>query len=98
MRMPFGKYRGCRLAELPDDYLDWLRTIKLRGSLKTAVEEEVTNRNSGREDVMTLAAHIISTGYKRLALALHPDRGGDTAAMQNLNEAVDWLRRRLKEQ
>ena len=24
MRMPFGKYRGQRIANLPADYLEWL--------------------------------------------------------------------------
>jgi len=30
MRMPFGKYRGQRIADLPADYLEWLLTSQHR--------------------------------------------------------------------
>jgi uncharacterized protein (DUF3820 family) len=35
--MPFGKYRGWLLSELPDGYLQWLRTLSdLREPLRSA--------------------------------------------------------------
>lgn len=40
MTMPFGKYIGVELRDLPEDYLDWLLTIELRTRLRNAVEEE----------------------------------------------------------
>lgn len=39
MKMPFGKYKGYSIEDVPLDYVDWLRTIELKGPLKI----EVTN-------------------------------------------------------
>ncbi len=44
MRMPFGKYKGIDVEHLPDDYLDWLMTIVLRGPLASAVHREAARR------------------------------------------------------
>ncbi len=38
MRMPFGKYRGLDLEDLPDEYLEWLLSIDLREKLRSALE------------------------------------------------------------
>jgi hypothetical protein len=46
MKMPFGKYRGIPIEDLPDDYLDSLSTIDLRAPLQDAVEMESDRRNS----------------------------------------------------
>ncbi len=35
---------------------------------------------------------LLREGYRVLALKHHPDRGGDTAAMQAVNLAAGWLR------
>jgi hypothetical protein len=38
-RMPFGKYKGLALDEVPRGYLEWLSgNVKLYGPLKVAVE------------------------------------------------------------
>ncbi len=38
------------------------------------------------------ALEIVREGYRQLSLRHHPDRGGDTAAMQQVNAAAAWLR------
>ena len=45
--MPFGKYRGCRLDEVPDSYVGWLRRLgdDLRQPLRGAVDAEYQRRN-----------------------------------------------------
>jgi hypothetical protein len=47
--MPFGKYRGWRLAALPDDYVEWLLSLEdLRAPLAARVLEEATRRGLHR--------------------------------------------------
>jgi hypothetical protein len=43
-RMPFGRYRGRPIRELPSDYLAWLVTLELRAPLAEAVREELGRR------------------------------------------------------
>ena len=44
------------------------------------------------EDVRKAAQELIECGYRALARKLHPDAGGTTESMQELNAAVTWLR------
>jgi hypothetical protein len=99
--MPFGKFRGWPLPDLPDDYLRWLRTLPtLREPLRSAIAEEWARRGEGRSGVGSLAAEVrplveevVAVGYRQLAKVHHPDHGGAKRTMQRLNDAVDWLRR-----
>lgn len=53
MKMPFGKYKGCELSGLPDDYLLWLykgHVVDLRDPLKTAVLDEIHRRARSADD------------------------------------------------
>jgi hypothetical protein len=108
MKMPFGRYRGMEIRDLPDEYFDWLLSIDLREPLASAVDREASCRFGYRDDdeedepdqshnipepeVLNLANKIISTGYKRLATRLHPDAGGDHGDMVLLNAANSLLR------
>jgi Putative quorum-sensing-regulated virulence factor len=104
-RMPFGQHKGTPVADLPDDYLAWLRTIDLREPLASIVEEEWEDRRAPRQrfiagsrlpdDLKSLAADIIQHGYRQAALRHHPDHGGQTLLMQRLNAAHTWLRRHV---
>ena len=41
MTMPFGKFRGFDVEDLPDDYLSWLYSLPgLRNPLRRAVETQ----------------------------------------------------------
>lgn len=101
-RMPFGKYEGARIAELPDGYLEWLAEQPwLRDPLRRRVAAELRARetppappttSTPPADIAADVADIVRTGFRRLAHARHPDHGGDTAAMAALNRAADWLR------
>jgi hypothetical protein len=45
MLMPFGKYKGHDLSEVPDEYLLWLTAnIPLRDPLWSAIAAEITDR------------------------------------------------------
>jgi hypothetical protein len=100
IRMPFGKHRGVCVSELPDAYLDWLRTRELREPLRSAVLVEWRWRFADDDpvpaDTRRMAESIIATGYRTLALEHHPDRGGSTQTMQSVNEAATWLRRAVR--
>ena len=106
MKMPFGKFRGVLIADLPDDYLGWLRGLgTLREPVRRAVETEWSLRfdagTAGQRgplsgDARQMAEEIISAGYRKLAALNHPDHGGETNAMQAVNSACEWLRRSVR--
>jgi hypothetical protein len=108
MTMRFGKYRGWRIAELPDDYVDWLFELRdLHEPLRSAVDREWHKRfDDDPEDDYAepddfpdqdraLFRELIESGYRALALKLHPDRGGSTEGMQRLNALMHRLRRKV---
>jgi uncharacterized protein (DUF3820 family) len=44
--MPFGKFKDYPLAEIPDDYLEWLLSCEwLRDPLRSKVEQELDARS-----------------------------------------------------
>jgi Putative quorum-sensing-regulated virulence factor len=46
MRLPFGKFKGAHVADLPDGYLGWLHGLgDLREPLRTAIAREVHARS-----------------------------------------------------
>jgi hypothetical protein len=99
MRMPFGRFKGVLIGDLPDDYLEWLRGLdNLREPLRDAVEAEWAARFAAPDEptidpaVRAMASEIVSVGYRQLAMVHHPDRGGSHTAMTVLNAAATWLR------
>jgi Putative quorum-sensing-regulated virulence factor len=47
-RMPFGKYKGEPLSDLPDDYLQWvLDNCELREPWRWRIEDEYQSRQFG---------------------------------------------------
>ncbi len=83
-RMPFGRYRGVLLQDLPDSYLAWLRSLPdLRTPLRMLVETEWRRRFEPRSrperrkvgmssDEAEMAKEIISAGYRSLTKKFHP--------------------------
>ena len=107
---PFGRHRGERVSDLPDEYLLWLSSVDIRNSkLHAAVLEEIERRRleeerSGRDDFvdrlnaprLEVAEQLIGAGLRTLARKHHPDAGGDSRKMVELNNAADWLRQRVR--
>jgi hypothetical protein len=105
--MPFGRYKGQSLEDIPSSYLAWaLRTCDLDPWLEQEIKDELESRRPRRPPPPPpprqppgsppppppVLAGIIDQWYRRLALRYHPDRGGSTLAMQVVNEAVNELR------
>jgi len=104
--MPFGKYSGLRLDQVPTPYLLWLNSLDdLREPLLSAVAEELDCRELDSDqseveavppEVLMVAESIIKVGLRHLALKNHPDAGGDPEAMKQINLAAQFLRSQLR--
>jgi hypothetical protein len=78
IRIPFGKYRGLPISQLPTEYLEWLTSIDVREPLATKVREEYERRlydQSAIESPITLRLvdEIVSAGVRSLARTHHPE-------------------------
>lgn len=108
--MPFGKFRGVCIEDLPDHYLSWLfESIDLREPLRTAVEYEMRQRRMEaapglvgdftirvKPGEISVVCEIVDRGVRAAALVHHPDRiGGDGAAMTQINIVAASLRKQL---
>jgi Putative quorum-sensing-regulated virulence factor len=105
--MPFGKFRGLAIADLPDTYLSWLHGLPdLFGSLRREVDTEFERRwqaEACNDDPMALDlddedralfAEVIRRGFHSMARLHHPDAGGSPEVMMRLNALRDHLRER----
>ena len=102
--MPWGKYRGEPIAELPTSYLAWvLDETNIGEPHRSAIREELAERLDLAPEVRHVPIQppaepasvfraMVAEGYKTLTLKHHPDRGGDLVAMQRVNAARDWAR------
>ena len=91
MILKFGKYKGYNLSEVPQDYLFWLHDSTKQNI--QAIEAELAYRSSSEDARMSWAERVISAGYRQLAIKHHPDAGGDSETMKEINLAVEKLRR-----
>lgn len=101
-RMPFGKYKGIDILELPSNYLLYaLETFDLPEELTIVLSTTLYDRliampNCGGyfENMVInigIDEHKIKAVYKALTLKYHPDKGGSHEAMQAINEFRDLL-------
>lgn len=84
--LKFGKYKGWQLSEVPEDYLEWL--ISQQQKTIDEYQAEVDRRHSD----LSWEQKIVQAGYHALSLKHHPDRGGNTSDMKNLNAAHESLK------
>jgi hypothetical protein len=87
--MPFGKYKGIDLEELPLDYLQWLRGIAKAGRLQSAINVEIARRATERHYERTYDHEpprrrdpLASAEVRRLALEI-VTRGYRAAALEH---------------
>jgi hypothetical protein len=99
--MPFGRYRGELLKNLPFTYLEWLMSLDdLRQPLRSHLEEEYRRREFSQkaEPVIDprIVDELVGAGLRSLSKKYHPDMGGDHNRMISLNCTADWLRRQAR--
>jgi hypothetical protein len=104
--MPWGKYRGRSIADVPTAYLAWcLDASNITEPYRSAIRLELAARlrcvpprpagPSVPADLCRAVRVLIEAGYRTLALKTHPDRGGDVKLMQQVNGAREWARAAL---
>lgn len=108
-KMPFGKYKGTPISELPDWYLTWAleHLTEISGELWIALKREWDARQRGSSTDMPspssvpdgvsleIASQIISEGRRALTRRHHPDIGGDPSVMLSVNVTYDFLVKRI---
>ena len=89
MIMPFGKYRGLDLSDLPLDYLQWLAGRELHPPLRGAVDAELARRSGSKVPAVTFSSTCVDSWYRKAAMRFHPDRGGSQRDMVVVNACRD---------
>jgi hypothetical protein len=86
MNMPFGKYKGHPVEDLPENYLNWLwENVELRGGLRVAVEDALERSNTPSIDSHVDGA-LVHRIYRALSRKWHPDHGGSNDGMKAVND------------
>jgi Putative quorum-sensing-regulated virulence factor len=106
MRMPFGKYRGLAVADVPPEYLFWLYRNgeiepELRGAIADVLRGLIPARDrpvvprpagvDGREAARREVLAALKAAYREMAMRHHPDRGGSHQAMIGVNALYERL-------
>ena len=90
MNMPFGKYKGRPLRDIPEDYLAWLLdNCELKPTLRQAVTAAL-NLNCERPQT-SLTTEVVGQWYRRMAMEFHPDRRGSHESMKVINRGHEVL-------
>ena len=110
-KMPFGKFKGFRIEDLPSDYLGWLSELdNLREPLRSAILQEIEERECQAgistqgglslwidESDVELARKIFEMGRRAAAVRYHPDvQGGRGDIMKRINCLVTSICKQLE--
>lgn len=95
--MPFGKYKGKPLGEVPGDYLEWVLKNCTRTSayLRGAIQRELHSRATS--PASSISGIIVARWYREMSLRFHPDRGGSHEAMVAVNACYERLKELLND-
>jgi hypothetical protein len=107
-RMPFGKYRGTMIHQIPTSYLKWLlrEAVALDPRVRRDVDRVLLDRGvtPGGEQPPP-PRHpppavpwqpVVKTWFARLSRKYHPDAGGTDEQMRVVNHAREVLEELLK--
>ncbi len=67
MTLPFGKYKGRPLSELPDAYIEWCleNLTELRPAYRLALQGELDRRHAIPQRIVELSAFLEGTHAAR---------------------------------
>jgi uncharacterized protein (DUF3820 family) len=111
MNMPFGRYVGEKIQDIPTTYILWLlengtnmseeltKELKnvmadrlgLKTKTKTEIKEKIIYRSTS-----PVTPEFVKIIRNDLAKEYHPDKGGNTTAMQAINRFYDEIINLLK--
>ena len=94
MRMPFGKYRGYAIDDLPPSYIQWLReNVQLREPLLSEIYRVLFG---SRYEVAPPQTDMVKAVYRELSRKYHPDIYGEQGHMAQcaINEFYERLSQR----
>lgn len=95
-RMPWGKYRGQHIGDIPGSYLFWVleECDSVNAMLKREICKELASRLP-RPVTPTVQPSVdrakILDWCRRAAVTCHPDHGGSVKAMKLINELRSML-------
>lgn len=83
----FGKYRGLEMCDptVSLEYLLWLR--RSSQEMVEDIDQEIARREAAEEADLDWVERIVQVGFRELAKRCHPDHGGKTDEMRELNNA-----------
>ena len=104
VNMPFGKFKGLALEDLPEDYRYWFAGLDdLRGRCDPRWPINVIAANNTSIGRWFATARIprsrspsSGAGIRSLAKKTHPDAGGSHDAFLRVGAVGDWLRATLR--
>ena len=95
--MPFGKYRGQPISEIPADYLQWLEPQKfVFPQLREVIKKELAERppvpvRRAQCPDPALARELIEVGVRTLSIRFRPDQ----EKLTMLDQCANWLRQKI---
>lgn len=88
--LSFGKYAGVPLSNVPRGYIEWLVTEREKDLI--TYKKELQRRDDLELSNMSVMEKIVLAGFRTLAKEVHPDVGGTTKQMQELNASYQALK------
>lgn len=93
-RLGFGKYGDLPLSEVPAEYLEWM--IRNSQEKIDLCKTELARRELAEAANSSVIEQIVKAGYRDLAKKHHPDNGGTSSGMQEVNAAMEKLKELIR--
>ena len=104
MRIPFGKYIGAEISDVPHDYLCWVlnNLASLRPDLRLAIEDHLGSLRPPKpapapapRPAPAVPVAALQSVYREMSRRFHPDHGGSHDAMIAVNCVFERIRETL---